>query len=190
MWTELKKSKIVSCLPTKCIAPQLHISTSKAYISSSLIHKPPTQIVPVESVLAKSTKNASIYEEERKTPNKTKKFSLQEDLYPVKLYNRMEGNLELSNKKSLFSNLKSYYDMIGEDPFNTLPLTFMVKEGLNDPAFSEFGEYFTRNIGCTWIIKPGENSNRGQGIKVEKDLKEIKLIVDRSSRFTRRSTII
>ena len=102
----------------------------------------------------------------------------------------MEGNSELSNKKNLFSNLKTYYELIGEDPFITLPLTFLVKDGVHDKSFIKFREFFYKNPNSMWIIKPGENSNRGQGIKVVKDLKEIEIMVARANSFTRRTTII
>ena len=54
----------------------------------------------------------------------------------------MEGNDQLSNKKNLFLNLKAYYELIGEDPFLTLPLTFLVKDGTNDLSFKNFREHF------------------------------------------------
>ena len=146
----------------------------------------PSRIIPSEILLGH--RKASGTEEESKTPKKIN--TLVQDLYPVKLYNKMEGNEQLSNKKNLFSNLKAYYESIGEDPFITLPLTFLVKDGINDQSFISFREYFEQNPNLMWIIKPGENSNRGQGIKVVKDLKEIQSIVERANSFTRKSTII
>ena len=101
-----------------------------------------------------------------------------------KIYNKLECNHHLNNKKALFLNMKNYYNFCCEDTnvFETLPLTFHVKSGLEDKKFIEFKSYFdkdqsaidkavaekqrvtTKNI---WIIKPGENSNRGTGIMVE-----------------------
>lgn len=56
-----------------------------------------------------------------------------------------------------------------------LPLTFHIKEGSNDKEFLKFTEVFKGNdngqygnldkLGKTiWIVKPGENTNRGCGI--------------------------
>jgi len=82
--------------------------------------------------------------------------------------------------------MKNYYELIGEDPFKYLPLTFHIQNNLEDPEFKKFEEFFEKyqasdiekaeslwqekkkkakptNI---WIIKPGENTNRGSGIKV------------------------
>lgn len=60
------------------------------------------------------------------------------ETYPVKLANKIEDNYHLCNKKALFVNMKNYYEAIGEDPFNALPVTFHIKEGLNDPNFHAF----------------------------------------------------
>ena len=98
-------------------------------------------------------------------------------MYPTSLYNKLEGNNSLCNKKTLFSNLVKYYQSIGEDPHKTLPLTFHITEGTNDKTFTDFRKYYESNIidGVNvWIIKPGENANRGTGIQVVKKFKEIK----------------
>lgn len=70
--------------------------------------------------------------------------------------------------------------------FDTLPLTFHLKRGMEDPEYARFQEYFEseqqkcrekkhrKNI---WIIKPGENTNRGIGIRVEQDIERIKGLV-------------
>lgn len=41
-----------------------------------------------------------------------------------------------------------------------------------------------------WIIKPGENTNRGQGIQVAKEFSEIKRIIEESTRSKKRTCII
>lgn len=44
-----------------------------------------------------------------------------------------------------------------------------------------------RNI---WIIKPGENTNRGHGIQVAKELEEIKQIIADSTQNKKRTCIL
>ena len=88
------------------------------------------------------------------------------DTYPVKLANKIEDNYHLCNKKALFVNMKNYYEAIGEDPFDSLPVTFHIKEGLDDPNFLAFKQYYEehRDANNIWITKPGECTNRGVGI--------------------------
>ena len=111
--------------------------------------------------------------------------------------------------------MRQYYEVIGEDPFKVLPLTFHTTKGIHDPEYRKFVSYYNdleykikrsdemtkkaikqyykdkqkkhsvdyesdyesdeeeeiqairrkyRAPKNTWIIKPGENTNRGQGI--------------------------
>jgi tubulin--tyrosine ligase len=56
----------------------------------------------------------------------------------IRVYNRLSGNFHLSNKKALFLNMRAYYQSIsGEEShvFNFLPVTFHIKNGLEDPEF-------------------------------------------------------
>lgn len=48
----------------------------------------------------------------------------------TKSHNHLEFNWNLSNKKALYYNLKSYYLAMGKDPFENIPETYHVqKEG-------------------------------------------------------------
>ena len=91
---------------------------------------------------------------------------------PTLMYNRLDDNYHLSNKKALFRHVSNYYSAMGVDPFQAaIPLTFHVKspDGSDTEfskftkAYDQFGRSDDANI---WIIKPGENSNRGTGIQV------------------------
>lgn len=87
-----------------------------------------------------------------------------------KVYSKLEDNFHLSNKKALFLNMKMYYEAQGMNVFEALPVTFHIKKGEADAEFQKFAEYYEaeeekrkvdpahHNI---WIIKPGENTNRG-----------------------------
>lgn len=61
-----------------------------------------------------------------------------------KIYNRLEFNQHLNNKKALFINMRNYYTYCceNEDVFNTLPLTFHIKTGQGDPEYIKFTRYY------------------------------------------------
>jgi hypothetical protein len=97
-------------------------------------------------------------------------------------YNRLADNFHLTSKKALFLNMKTYSEAMGEDPFNQIPVTYHIKHGLEDCEYEKFKTYYEemprtdergRKVKNIWIVKPGENSNRGNGIFVTKDLDEI-----------------
>ena len=54
----------------------------------------------------------------------------------------MEQNKQLTNKKGLFINMRRYYEMLGQDPFKVLPLTFHTRLGVSDPDFKKFTAYY------------------------------------------------
>jgi hypothetical protein len=118
----------------------------------------------------------------------------------------MENNYHLSNKKAIYYNMKVYYEAIGKEYHTVMPLTFHIKEGLNDPQFLKFEQLyhdaqdsnkdtildnFPKFGKSLWIVKPGENTNRGCGIQVSKELEHIKnLISNTNVNGNRRSYII
>lgn len=60
------------------------------------------------------------------------------------MYNKIEDNFHLNNKKALYINMKNYYEAIGQDVFDNLPLTFHIKTGLEDPEFHKFRNYYNK----------------------------------------------
>ena len=84
------------------------------------------------------------------------------------------------------------------DVFDVLPLTFHIKLGLQDQNFEEFKRRYDQeqnlhplkksSVKNLWIIKPGENSNRGQRIKVENNFDKICQTIE--SYCTNNSTVI
>lgn len=101
----------------------------------------------------------------------------------LRIHNKIEHNFHLSNKKALFFNLKTYYEIMGLDVFNVIPVTFHITN-YEDTAYVEFENCFKnyeeltdelgRKPANLWIVKPGENSNRGNGITVCNSLDQIK----------------
>lgn len=54
---------------------------------------------------------------------------------PKLMYNRLEDNYHLANKKALFMNMSNYYKRLGLCPFEVaIPLTFHIKSQ-NDPEY-------------------------------------------------------
>jgi len=107
------------------------------------------------------------------------------------LCNHMENNYHLSNKKAIYYNMKTYYELTGQEWWRTLPLTFHIKEGINDKEFAKFQDVFKGSEAAisqygpmdklgkhVWIVKPGENTNRGCGIQVCRDIQAIRDIVN------------
>jgi tubulin monoglycylase TTLL3/8 len=102
------------------------------------------------------------------------------------MHNHLTNNFYLGNKKALFYNLKEYYELTGGHLFKVIPLTFHIKKGMRDPQYKRFLVYHKKrhsiirkqekdkenglNIGRPmrniWIVKPGELTNRGNGITV------------------------
>jgi hypothetical protein len=176
IWTAVKEDLIMDTLRCKLETPSLRTERLKA---ASLTRPMPNGSIKLSFLGKQSTTNYD-----------TK----------TKLYNRLDGNHNLNNKSTLFINMKTYYQAMGEDPFNSLPVTFIVRHGLKDPEFVKFKSYFKMaqqsvansngkkdNI---WIIKPGENSNQGAGIIVARDYSKIKTIVDQSTSHPKASCIL
>jgi hypothetical protein len=60
------------------------------------------------------------------------------------MYNKLEDNFHLANKKALFMNISSYYKMMGLDPFDVaIPLTFHIKSH-SDPEYSKFEQVYNK----------------------------------------------
>lgn len=69
--------------------------------------------------------------------------------------------------------MRKYLQLKGIDPFTILPLTFHITKGVEDPEFKLFKNHYdqiekskNKQIKNIWIVKPGENTNRGNGITV------------------------
>jgi len=52
--------------------------------------------------------------------------------------------MHLANKKALFYNIKNHCENINENPFDYIPLTFHIKDGVNDKEFLKFKEFYDK----------------------------------------------
>lgn len=91
------------------------------------------------------------------------------------VHNHYEQNYMFGNKNALYYNISMYYDFLKKDISKIVPPTYYL-EKTNPKCLAEFEKVFNeaKKKGAIWIIKPAENSNRGQGIVVSASLSEIK----------------
>jgi hypothetical protein len=98
----------------------------------------------------------------------------------LSVFNHLEYNNCLSQKKSLYHCLKIFYRTQDQDVFDYLPLTFHIKKGALDEELRRFEEMYKAYSETgqeIWIVKPGENTNRGRGVYVSDDIREIRTMV-------------
>lgn len=92
----------------------------------------------------------------------------------LETHNKLEHNEHLTNKKSLLLTLRQYYEVTNGDLFSVIPVTFHLANGQLDSEFEKFRKEYTyfdpisqeMRLKGVWILKPGENTNRGNGISV------------------------
>lgn len=60
------------------------------------------------------------------------------------LSNHLEGHIHLSNKKALYYNMKTYYESLDQNPFDYIPLTFHIKDGVDSEEFKLFTEEYNK----------------------------------------------
>ena len=77
--------------------------------------------------------------------------------------NHIPLNCIIGAKRILFKVINWYYSQILDiDPFTVLPKTYSFENAENIRGFAETH----KNSKKVWIVKPGENTNRGNGIKI------------------------
>ncbi|KRX03061.1 hypothetical protein PPERSA_10142 [Pseudocohnilembus persalinus] len=131
---------------------------------------------------------------------KVKKIQKYENSNQFKVHNHLEFNWQLGNKKALFYNMQQYYTLQKKNVFDYLPLTFHIKNGLQDKEFKNFLRFFReqekamkkqdsqklaknkKKIKNIWIVKPGEISNRGNGISVCDNINQILTILSKKEK--------
>ena len=100
-------------------------------------------------------------------------------------HNKLEDNQVITDKKNLCEVMKEFYEKTGKEP--AVPLTFAL-DSVDSEEFIRFRKYHESfevySKVPLWIVKPGENSNRGNGIYVTSDLgKIIETVKSNSSCF-------
>jgi hypothetical protein len=80
--------------------------------------------------------------------------------------NHIPGTSCLTAKKNLFKNIKAYFeDVIDENPWSIMPRSFHFCE-LKGYEVDFFKHIVTTDPKKLWILKPGENSSKCEGIEI------------------------
>jgi tubulin polyglutamylase TTLL1/tubulin monoglycylase TTLL3/8 len=89
-------------------------------------------------------------------------------------HNKLEMNQVLTDKKNLCKVMQRFYKIIEKTP--CIPLTFEMNSQ-DSQEFQDFKNIHENLVALDknplWIVKPGENSNRGNGIFVTDDIWKI-----------------
>lgn len=82
--------------------------------------------------------------------------------------------------------MKEYYESRQGYVFSVLPMTWHVINGTDDQEWNDFHRYAEHYKEKLWIVKPGENTNRGHGIAVYSSINNIrnKILKSRNSAKT------
>lgn len=90
----------------------------------------------------------------------------EETFRPDIMTNHLQNNHCLGSKKNLFKSLLYYHrNITGLDPFSYMPKTYHIRS-LEDVEHLRFTEENQKESSKLWIVKPGENTNRGKSINV------------------------
>ena len=90
--------------------------------------------------------------------------------FKICLYNKLQKNFHLTNKKALFINLNDYCAFNSIDIEEIVPTTYYVnKRNLGSQLTKIQNFSVSQSNQITWIVKPGEDTNRGVGINLFKN---------------------
>ncbi|OMJ66932.1 hypothetical protein SteCoe_36053 [Stentor coeruleus] len=182
-WTQWKDKKLLStfdCADTQSLSKQETIMAPSVCPVNLRLEKNQYRSVDIDDLGFQYIRNSLSY-----TALEPKTI----DASTIKMHNKIEFNQHLTNKKGLYQSLKNYCQALNLDLLDFVPLTFHITLGEKDPEFAKFVEAFNNNFdnekkkksNNVWIVKPGENSNRGQGITVSSSIEEIRIIVNDTS---------
>lgn len=101
------------------------------------------------------------------------------------IYSKVANNHLLSNKKNMLINLRKYFHFHGNCVFELkiFPVTFLLNRRNYAHQLKVIELYASTDSKVIWICKPGENSNQGQGITIEKNIEQLKERVKQFVKF-------
>ncbi len=102
--------------------------------------------------------------------------------------NHLEQNQIVGNKKALLALMTEFHRREGRDPFaEGLPVTYHVQNSRELEGMLALREGLRE--GGLWIVKPGEKSNQGRGIRIISRELELRNILGRNERHPDGSSV-
>jgi hypothetical protein len=118
-WTQWRDQSFLDSLPSSC-----NVSHSKYPFNGDFKN----EVLYIKNLTGKKIVDISCLGFEKIT--KSRSFTIMDVRSKVnvgqRIHNRVDKNFMLANKKALFYNLRNYYNALGLDPFEFIPLTFHV----------------------------------------------------------------
>lgn len=112
------------------------------------------------------------------------------------MYNHIDGINAIATKSGLFMTLRDFYKERGVRLFDVVPETYMINVECKSPAEVDRKDRqldeFLRNVpwDSIWILKPGENTNRGQGIQIFNDTRKMVRMINHEYINTYKTVIL
>jgi len=192
MWTQKKSNKFFEMFGSRRKNPFEGLNMSKKNSKEIVIAEEGGQIENMKKLFTDQEitilrQNELLDYEGLCKLKENEKVQVINDPKALRMCNHLENHFHLSNKKALLWNMRSYFNALKQDVFKHLPLTFHIQNGIEDNEFSRFVDMFNarqqriqeegEKLYNIWIIKPGEDTNRGNGIRLSDNLEQIKQMV-------------
>lgn len=141
----------------------------------------------IDNVAAKNQDSGDSDDEQSRAPpifpniifTQVRRIKIVKELMPHQMYNHIDGINQIATKCQLHRNMSAYAkEVLKESPWLVMPETYIVElEGnsgniLQHEEFLAFQKSYRKD--SWWIVKPGEDANRGHGIKVFNNFQKIK----------------
>jgi Tubulin-tyrosine ligase family len=99
------------------------------------------------------------------------------------LSNNVKGTIFIGRKSLLTEIIFNYYSRTNQDPFRLIPRTYVMKMSNFEKETRTFLSLIQTNgsFRYPFIVKPGENSNRGNGISIAQNESELLAIINSNS---------
>ena len=109
------------------------------------------------------------------------KSSIGDKLQPNQIYGKIDSNFLLCDKSNLLITMCEYALENKEEKMGFMPKTYNLKAEKDMSGCKEFERMKEMEGEPIWICKPGENSNRGNGITLYRSVKKMKAFLETKS---------
>lgn len=140
----------------------------------------------------KDRENATSYTEQTDNPLSCKTEEMERfktkryrdlTIQQLKMHNHLKNHYEISDKKCLFKNIKKYCKSEKINEHDIIPKTYHIDGNLEELPNDICSKH------PIWIVKPGEDTNRGTGISVQEGRENIITAIKELASFGKSSLV-